>query len=221
MSTMYSPGGVEPSAPDRSGGGLAIASLVLGIIGLLLFPLALIGLILGIIAVSKSGERNRGMAIAGLILSAVGLVFGCLSVGILLPALGKARQSARQIKSSTQMRGIGQALIMYAQNNQDMFPEAGSDWQKRVVDSGFVTDEMFTAPHAKPGDTSYFYVPGGKNDFDATQVLLIENPEFYRGRGGNIMFEDNMVQYLEGDEFWQHVEKARAQGAELPFTRTR
>jgi prepilin-type N-terminal cleavage/methylation domain-containing protein len=45
-----------------------------------------------------------------------------LLVGILLPALGKARQSARQLKDSTQIRGIHQAFVTWANNNQNNFP---------------------------------------------------------------------------------------------------
>jgi prepilin-type N-terminal cleavage/methylation domain-containing protein len=45
-----------------------------------------------------------------------------LLIGILLPALGKARASARQIKDSTQVRGVHQGLVMFAQNNQDNYP---------------------------------------------------------------------------------------------------
>lgn len=45
-----------------------------------------------------------------------------LLVGILLPALGKARQSARQLKDSTQVRGIVQSMIVWASNNQNRYP---------------------------------------------------------------------------------------------------
>jgi prepilin-type N-terminal cleavage/methylation domain-containing protein len=45
-----------------------------------------------------------------------------LLIGILLPALGKARQSARQLKDSTQIRGIHQAMVVWAQNNADNYP---------------------------------------------------------------------------------------------------
>lgn len=45
-----------------------------------------------------------------------------LLIGILLPALGKARQSARQLKDSTQVRGIHQACVTWAQNNNDYYP---------------------------------------------------------------------------------------------------
>ncbi len=45
-----------------------------------------------------------------------------LLIGILLPALGKARASARQIKDSTQIRGIHQGMVLFAQNNGDAYP---------------------------------------------------------------------------------------------------
>ncbi len=45
-----------------------------------------------------------------------------LLIGILLPALGKARASARQLKDSTQVRGIVQAMTIWAGNNQDEYP---------------------------------------------------------------------------------------------------
>jgi prepilin-type N-terminal cleavage/methylation domain-containing protein len=45
-----------------------------------------------------------------------------LLIGILLPALGKARQSARQLKDQTQVRGILQGLVVWAQNNSDNYP---------------------------------------------------------------------------------------------------
>ncbi len=45
-----------------------------------------------------------------------------LLIGILLPALGKARATARQIKCGTQVRGIHQGLVLFAQNNGDTYP---------------------------------------------------------------------------------------------------
>lgn len=45
-----------------------------------------------------------------------------LLIGILLPALGKARATARQIKDSSQVRGIMQAMVLWAQNNKGDYP---------------------------------------------------------------------------------------------------
>jgi prepilin-type N-terminal cleavage/methylation domain-containing protein len=48
-----------------------------------------------------------------------------LLVGILLPALGKARASARQMKDATQVRGIQQAMAIWANQNQGNYPDPG------------------------------------------------------------------------------------------------
>ena len=47
-----------------------------------------------------------------------------LLIGILLPALGSARKTARQMQNSTQLRGIHQAMVTFAQANK--FWYAGS-----------------------------------------------------------------------------------------------
>ena len=41
-----------------------------------------------------------------------------LLIGILLPALGAARRTARQMANNTQLRGIHQGLLVYAQSNK-------------------------------------------------------------------------------------------------------
>ena len=61
---------------------MGIASLILGIIGLLIsltifkdlsLILTILGIVLGIIAIIK--KKSKGMAIAGIILSVLGLIF--------------------------------------------------------------------------------------------------------------------------------------------------
>ena len=56
-----------------------------------------------------------------------------LLIGILLPALGKARASARQIKDSTQIRGVHQGMVLWAQNNSDNYPTPSQ------IDKGWTT----------------------------------------------------------------------------------
>lgn len=45
-----------------------------------------------------------------------------LLIGILLPALGKARQRANQLKDSTQIRSLMQGMVLFAGQNKDNYP---------------------------------------------------------------------------------------------------
>ena len=62
-----------------------------------------------------------------------------LGIGIFLPALGKARQSAMQLKDGTQVRAIMQASSIFAQDNRGTFPipsllDAGNTTEAADVD---------------------------------------------------------------------------------------
>lgn len=83
----YVQGGYQPGRKVKDGKGMGIASLVLGIVSVLLFWLlglfiiaALIGLILGIISVVRASKARagKGFGIAGLILNGLGLILNGL-----------------------------------------------------------------------------------------------------------------------------------------------
>lgn len=101
---------------DPRTSGLAIASLVLGLLGLLTAGLtAILGLILGIVAlrqIRRSEGRLAGdrLAKSGIAASAVIAVIVTL---ILVPVFGRARQAAQRSACSNNMHQIGLAMEMY------------------------------------------------------------------------------------------------------------
>lgn len=66
-----------PPPPVQKTNGLAIASLVLSLVGLLCGPVSIVGALMGRTALRKiqqTGERGEGLARAGMIIGWVGLV---------------------------------------------------------------------------------------------------------------------------------------------------
>ncbi len=135
-----------------------------------------------------------------------------LVTGITLPALGAARRTARQMQSSTQVRGIHNACVTYAQGNKGRFPD---DIGLLVVE-GFFPVEYALSPMASvtvPGGfgdwpegrqrrwvnehASYVLLPGLVDDLDADKVAVFTRIQDSGGGGISVGFNDNHVELLQ------------------------
>jgi hypothetical protein len=124
---------VPPAEPPKTSG-LAIASLVCGILGLCTGVTALVGLVLGIVAlvkISKSEGRvgGKGLAIAGTCVSgcvtALMLIMIPVQMALLLPALSQAKSHAQTIMCQNQLKQQALAVHMYADDNDGVLPSGG------------------------------------------------------------------------------------------------
>lgn len=236
MSQFSSPAAADPSAPLPTTSGLAIASLILGILGFLTGCIVIgglfgvIGLILGIIALTQIGKpacpaKGKGLAITGMVLSCLSLAMAMvapLMIGILLPALGSARHTARLMQTGTQLRGIHQACQIWASQNNDSFPpDLGT-----LAAAGLLTPEQFISPFESgdiviPSDfsqwsdkdkidwvndnTSFAYIPGLTDNMDSTVVAAFEKLRYPPKKMICLVFNDNHVETMEVAEADQRI----------------
>jgi len=112
--------------------GLAIASLILGICSFCTLGIGgVIGLVLGIVALSairKSAGRltGNGLALAGIIVSCVSFMFVLVQIAIFMPALFRAKTQAKIIVSSSNLKQLSLAAMIYSEENDYKLPPSES-----------------------------------------------------------------------------------------------
>jgi type II secretory pathway pseudopilin PulG len=120
------PAGVLP--PGKTSG-KALASLITGIFGLLLFPIAVVAIILGHISRSEIRQSNGrltgdGMATAGLVMGygAFAIIpFILIIAAIAIPNLLRARMAANESSAVAGIRALNSAELSY----QSQYPTVG------------------------------------------------------------------------------------------------
>jgi hypothetical protein len=119
MENQLSFGGL--TAPRRKG--LAVASLIMGILSVVLCSLFLVGpivgIVLGILALNKANKQpqeyeGKGLAIAGIVLSAVSIVSSGVIAAIAIPNLLRSQQAAREMAAMREVQTIGTAQLQYS-----------------------------------------------------------------------------------------------------------
>jgi prepilin-type processing-associated H-X9-DG protein len=198
--------------------GKAIASLVLGLFSFCCSIFTGIpGLILGILGLSeiensKGMVTGRGLAITGIVTSAIGCTFVFLAflIALLLPAVQAAREAARRVQCVNNLKQIGLAMHNFNSSN-DHFPPAAItgpegkpllSWRVAILPyieqqelyNQFHLDEPWDSPHnmALLGRRPRTYACPSSGDIgnDATlttyQVLVGPGTMFEDGKGTSI-----------------------------------
>ena len=153
--------GIPTGAAPPKTSGLAVTSLVLGILGVVSCGLtALVGLVLGVVALSRIKHSNgqlegRGIAVAGTILSTVFLLMIPIPVAMLLPALAKAKQKASGIQCMNNVKQLNLGLIMYANDNKDTFP-SGTTWCDTLKPYMGNSTSQFVCPLGAPNQRGHY-----------------------------------------------------------------
>lgn len=179
------------SAPQRSSGtrvrrsfqqastsGLAITSLVLGILGFLSGGLLGIpAVICGHISRSQIKKSNgrlagEGLALAGLITGYFSFIFlTAMMLGIALPVFKSVQDRGNAIKCLAQAKQIVVACKVYAAENNGNYP----DTLDQLIPKYLPDNKLFVCPMMKGSDQTamgYDYY-GGKNTDPPNKVVLV------------------------------------------------
>ncbi len=114
---------------------------------------------------------------------------------IMLPSLSRARELSKRTVCGANLRGIGRAMYIHAQNG-DKFPP---DFKTLIADNN-TTEKQFVCPSTdvKVGDLNacYEYIKGQTVIGDPQNVLMYEK-EKNHSEGGNVLFQDGHVEYVK------------------------
>lgn len=171
---------------------LAITSLVFGILGLFTCGVtALIGLILGIIAIVKiqgSGGKLKGfgLALAGMIVSALFVFMIPIFAAMLLPALAAAKQRAQEINCVNSEKQLALAIRMYSSDHTNSLPPAAT-WCD-AIKPFVVSEKAFQYPGGNPGRSDFAFnakLDGMAEDkVNPETVMIFESDSGWNASGG-------------------------------------
>ena len=199
---------------------MAVASLVLGLVGFCGIT-AIVGLVLGIVAkvrIRRSNGRlkGKGLAIAGICVSSVMLFLSFVIAGLLVPVAAKAKYQARSGNCESNLRQVGLAVRLYADEHDGRYPSAAS-WCD-AVEANVQDKNVFHCPFQPGKNSSYgfnkklegrmlssipndtvmlFEIEGAWNFSGGTEDVIARSPH---GRSYSFAFADGSVRQITKDE---------------------
>lgn len=205
---------MPPNYAQMQTNGLASASLILGVLGLIV-PLVpgLLAIVLGMVALRRARDTDvgAGAALSGIATGTLGLIVsGSLMVTYVMPAITQARETSRAAMCVENLRKIGQSMRTFAELNGGRFP----DKLQTAVASGHLKPELLVCPESNdsvaPGVTmtdqsthlhkgkhvSYTYVGDGLTTQSAPECVLMYETLDRHGEGMHVLFVDGRVQFI-------------------------
>jgi hypothetical protein len=159
--------------------------------------------------VTASNELTRRPTRHWVVVAVVGLLL-LVAIGLAVSSLGRARETAHRAKCRKIMRAIGQACLLYSNENRGRLPQSLG----QLVVTQDVTTEVFVCPSsddtparghsleeravnlAKPGHASY--VAALHPADERVPFVLFYEPMSNHGDGFHAVYSDGHVEFFTG-----------------------
>jgi prepilin-type processing-associated H-X9-DG protein len=172
---------------------------------------------------------GKGLAIAGLVLGVLNVLgwgaYFALIFAVMAPSLGRARETANRVKCASNLRQIGIAILLYANENHGHYPDSVD----QLLLTQDITSPVFVCPSSKDaaatgattqavatnlhtgGHLSYVYLGKGMtNDAAATTVVAYEPLSNHSNAGCNVLFGDGSVRFIAQPQAGQLIKQLEA-----------
>ncbi len=156
-----------------------------------------------------------------------------LLIGILLPALAAARATARRMQSNTQLRGIHQGMVMFAQGNNENYPGLTSAGRyiaqdsatiERLIDNGYLSEDFDWGGGSQPAaryallvEGDYFAGDYMTSPSEARPAFGVDNDSIDHYDGSERAYSYAMLEILGDDDDYRN--HRRTEWAETMRTR--
>lgn len=199
--------------------GLALASLIVAILGLCVPGLGLVAIVLGVMAVMKASSSpethgGKGFAIGGIVLGLAASLMWLVAGFLILTGYRMGRPTIERTINMTQ---IATALQQYASDNGGWYPETAVDWDARLKKYDLDMTKISTPDAPAGAKDVYVYVPGFKEPFNGSKILVYENPAYLTKGIVPVLYADGRVDLMDVDKLKQILKDAgRGDGAAVP-----
>lgn len=159
------------------------------------------------------------------------VIFGvvALLVSILLPSLNRMRETSGRLPCPSNLKQIGQAILLYANQNAGAMPDSFAT----ILRTQDLTPKVLICPsddaraaadvasfRGDERDCSYVYVGDGVPNaaIGNSDIVAFDRPDTHAPDGINALFGDGHVEYLDfaappmPRDWWKDVERQIARG---------